>query len=398
MHAAQARTLGPYELLEPIGEGGFARVHHARKDGRSFAIKILSPSVRDAQTESRFAREVAALGALKHPNLIELCDHGVDPVHGPYLVMPLVSGMSLRDLARGGAGGIAPEAALLLIEPVLRALSVLHAASLVHRDVKPENVLVTPLGEVIVVDLGLALHEAHSRLTEAGTITGSVPYMSPEQIEGRSITAASDLWSIGVVLYELITGRRPFARERPSEELASILASSFEPLDAADRRVGPELAAFVARCLSRNAQDRFRDAASALEELSACFDWITPRELRAERTKVVTDPRGYAGHVAPKRAALLVSEAKEMLRGGDPFGALRVLDRALAYAPSDPEVLALVDRASEGRSLPPEPAREPPEDPGARSIGEVDTLPAKSLARTLRLLVSAPSKRRAPPK
>lgn len=346
--------LGPYELLEPIGEGGFARVYRVRRGGEELAAKVLSPAASAERTAlERFQREIGVLSGIRHPNLIELVDSGVDEALGPYMVTRLVTGMTLRDLARGEP--LCPEAALLLIEPVLRALGAMHAVGLVHRDLKPDNVMVTPTGDVVVVDLGLALHGAHSRLTEAGTVTGSVPYLAPEQIEGRDIAPATDLWAVGVTLYELIAGRRPFARERPGEELASILAGAYEPLASVDRRVGEELDRFVGRCLARDPSERVPDAASALAELEQCFDWVTPRQMRAERAAVVTDPHGYAERAAGARVRLLCERAREELARGRDFEALRILDRALSYRPDDEEVLALVDRASgERRSAPAE--------------------------------------------
>ncbi len=337
--------LGPYELLDPIGEGGFARVYRVRRDGEELAAKVLAAtaSAEPAAVE-RFEREIEVLRGIKHPNLIELVDHGVDDERGPYMITRLITGMTLRELAAGRP--LAPEAALLLIEPVLRALTAMHAVALVHRDIKPENVMVTPLGDVVVVDLGLALHGAHSRLTEAGSVTGSVPYMAPEQIEGGAIAPSTDVWAVGVMLYELVAGKRPFQRQRAGEELASILAATHEPLARVEPRVSSELDDFVERCLAREPEARFRDAASALEALEQCFDWITPRQMRAERAAVITDPGRYGERAAERRVALSCDQARELIARGEDFEALRILDCALSYRPDDERVLALVARAS----------------------------------------------------
>ena len=149
--------IGPYELLEPIGEGGFARVYRVRRGSDELAAKVLAPGAPSADPAAveRFDREIRVLSGIKHPNLIELVDHGVDDALGPYMITRLVTGMTLRELAAGRP--LSPEAAILLVEPVLRALGAMHAVGLVHRDLKPENVMVTPLGEVVLVDLGLAL-------------------------------------------------------------------------------------------------------------------------------------------------------------------------------------------------------------------------------------------------
>ncbi len=347
MQPQTASRLGPYELLEEIGQGGFARVHRVRRDGRDYAAKILSLDTARPEPAAiaRFEREIDVLGAIAHPNLLELVDSGVDPVHGPYLITPLIVGMTLRDLAAGRP--LPPESALLLLEPVFSAVGAMHAAGLVHRDLKPENVMVTPSGDVMVVDLGLALAETHSRLTRSGTVTGSVPYMSPEQITGEGIGPGSDVWSLAVTLYELVAGRRPFGRERPREELAAILADTFEPLGASDRRVSPSLEAFLARCLERDPAARFASAREARDALLGCVDWCGAEGLRAQRAAVITDPLGYPAPFAELQVGRLKAAARAQIQAGDSFGALRALDRALAYRPDDEEILELVVEASE---------------------------------------------------
>ncbi|HJL19793.1 MAG TPA: protein kinase [Sandaracinaceae bacterium LLY-WYZ-13_1] len=341
---AESSALGPYTLLETVGEGGFARVHRVVADGRELALKVLLPeaAARDPKAHARFEREIRALERVRHPHLIELVDHGVDPARGPWLVTPLVTGVTLRDLG----GRLCPEAALLLLEPVAAALGALHEAGLVHRDLKPENVMVTPLGEVVLVDLGLALADAHSRLTEAGAVTGSVPYMSPEQIEGEAIGPSSDVWSWAVTFYELVAGRRPFERERPGEELASILAGPLEPLAERERRVSPALGALIDRCLSRDPFARPADGAALAELLAPHLAAVPRAERKAERTAVVTDPPGYPARVAPRLVRELADRARERAAAGRPLEAIRVLDRALAYDPDADEVVALLDEVT----------------------------------------------------
>ncbi|MGE0792175.1 MAG: tetratricopeptide repeat protein [Sandaracinaceae bacterium] len=345
----KAESVGGYVLGELIGEGGFARVYRATRGGDVFALKRLTSE--DATATARFEREAKILRAIKHPNLIELVDHGVDEASGPYLVTRLVVGMTLRDLAAGRP--IPSEAAILLVEPVLRALGAMHSVGLVHRDVKPENIMVTTLGEVVLVDLGLALYDAHSRLTEAGSVTGSVPYMAPEQIEGGEVDGSADVWGLGVVLYELVAGARPFARARPGEEIAAILGARPTPLSELDRATPPELERWMERALAADRSERFADASAALDGLLECVDWCTPKQMKAERRAVVTDPHRYRERVEEHRVRALQSEAEGMIDAGDAFAALRVLDRALAYRPDDAATLALVDRAGEA----PEPGR-----------------------------------------
>ena len=229
--------MGSYQLRERVGEGGFARVYHATGPAGDVAIKVLAAvdGALEPAMIARFEREIETLAKVRHPSLVSLLDHGVDPSRGPYLVMPLLVGLTLRDLIP--KDGLGPEAALRLLTPVVQAMGALHAAGLVHRDLKPENVIVSPRGEVTLVDLGLALGIEQSRLTQTGAVAGSVPYMAPEQIDGAAPRAESDVWSLGVLLYELVVGRRPFARDRAGEEVAAILAGRFDGLAERDRRV-----------------------------------------------------------------------------------------------------------------------------------------------------------------
>ena len=147
--------LGPYQLLERIGEGGSGQVYRARGPAGPVAVKLLGPaSDMDDAARARFRREIAALGQLAHPNLVTMIDHGIDAELGPYLVLPLLGGSTLRELC--GNRALCPEAALLLIQPIVEATAALHAAGYVHRDLKPENVIASPDGSITVIDLGLA--------------------------------------------------------------------------------------------------------------------------------------------------------------------------------------------------------------------------------------------------
>jgi tetratricopeptide (TPR) repeat protein len=230
---------------------------------------------------------------------------------------------------------------------MVEALAALHAEGLVHRDVKPENVMLTPLGDVTLVDLGLALSEADTRHTAEGEVTGSVPYMSPERIEGRDVDPSADVFAVGVMLYELVAGKRPFERDRPGEEVAAILSSSFTPLAEADRRVGSDLDWLVGVCLARDPWSRPRDAAALLVKMQPLVPEARERR-KAARVSVLSDPAAYAKKVGAQVVAQARTDAEEEMARGDGFAALRILDRALAYAPDDAETLALVDRATEG--------------------------------------------------
>jgi tetratricopeptide (TPR) repeat protein len=340
--------LGSYQVRERLGEGGSGQVFRADGPAGAVAVKVLAPAADlDPAARARFGRETAALAALRHPALVRLLDHGIDDELGPYLVLPLVEGPTLRALVADAA--LPPEAAALLAAPIADATAALHRAGYVHRDLKPDNAMVDAAGQVIVIDLGLAWHGGMTRLTETGTTVGSVGYMAPEQLEGAAVDGAADVWALGVMLYEWIAGRRPFARARAGEEAAATLIGSYPAL--ADRRVDPALATLIARCLRLDPAAR-----PAAAEVAATLDgWLRAAGIddpAAERAALTADVAGWATRMAPRRAAIAAVSAQTALAAGEPFAALAACDRGLVDAPDDAALLALV-RAAEHASARP---------------------------------------------
>src|SRR5208282_1045539 len=247
MPVSPGTRLGPYEIIAPIGAGGMGEVYKAKDTrlGRTIAIKLLH----SAHT-GRFESEARAIAALNHPNICTLHDIGPD-----YLVMEYVEGSPLR-------GPMPPQEARRAALEISSALEAAHAKGIIHRDLKPANILLTPTG-VKVLDFGLAkIEEAReadktaANHTQAGAILGTAAYMSPEQAEGEPIDARSDIFSFGVVLYEMLSGRRPFTGDTPISVMAAILHKDPEPLDAP-----VDLARIAARCLQKSPASRFQTMA-----------------------------------------------------------------------------------------------------------------------------------------
>src|SRR5512139_1971255 len=261
MTLAPGTKLGPYEILEPIGAGGMGEVYraHDSRVGRDVAIKVSSEQFSD-----RFTREVHAVAALNHSNVCTLFDVGSN-----YLVMELVEGPTLADRIKQGP--IPLEESLEIARQIADALEAAHEKGIVHRDLKPGNIKIRPDGTVKVLDFGLAKVEETAAVsletsptlsvaqTAAGVLLGTAAYMSPEQARGKPVDKRADIWAFGVVLYEMLTGRQPFAGETVSDVLAAVLTR--EP----DWSALPADAAFVAgvleRCLERDPRRRLRDAA-----------------------------------------------------------------------------------------------------------------------------------------
>ncbi|MEO3839643.1 protein kinase [Streptomyces sp. B22F1] len=272
---------GRYRLLDLLGTGGMASVHLAHDTvlDRQVAVKTLHTELgREDSFRERFRREAQAVARLSHQNVVSVFDTGEDRFAGdgggpvPYIVMEYVEGRPLRsvldeDVAQFGA--MPTEKALRIVSDVLAALDASHEMGLVHRDIKPGNVMMTRREQVKVMDFGIAraVQSGVTSMTQTGMVVGTPQYLSPEQALGRGVDARSDLYSVGVMLFELLTGRLPFDADSP---LAIAYAHVQEPPPAPssiNMTVPPVVDALVARALAKNPDERFRSAEEMREEV-----------------------------------------------------------------------------------------------------------------------------------
>src|SRR5262245_3943721 len=220
--------LGPYEVLAPLGAGGMGEVYRARDTrlGREVAVKVL-PQLAAGSPEAltRFEREARAVAALSHPHILAIHDFGREG-DVVYSVTELLEGETLRE--RLEAAAVPPRKAADYTQQIARGLAAAHDRGIVHRDLKPDNVFLTRDGLVKILDFGLAVHadeepaKAQS-LTESGTVVGTPGYMAPEQIRGKAVDQRADLFALGAILYEMLTGSRAFQRSSPVETMMSVL-------------------------------------------------------------------------------------------------------------------------------------------------------------------------------
>ncbi len=306
-----------YELVERIGQGASAEVWKARdrRLDRMVAIKRLRPDVEiDLRVVARFEREARTAAGLNHPNIVAVYDTGVDD-GVPWMAMELISGPTLADAI--GPGGIPVERAIPIANGVLAALGQAHQVGLVHRDIKPANIMLGEGDQVKVVDFGITTNpEVDPRLTATGTVVGTLAYLAPEVAAGRLPSASSDLYSVGVVMFEMITGRKPF----PGSTLAeAVLAHQQEtaPRLSAFTSVPPHVDAVVSGLMAKDPAERF---ASAEEVITALEGGV---EDDGTRVIPVIDSPAPPGVGAPSRfwpAALVVVAvlvAALLVAGGD---------------------------------------------------------------------------------
>jgi serine/threonine-protein kinase len=275
--------LGSCEILAPLGAGGMGEVYRARDSvmKREVAIKVLPAELmRDPERSARLEREAHLIGQMSHPHIGVIYDlkRQGDLV---YLVLELIPGLTLREKMQEGL--LPPREALGIFRDIAKALEATHAKAIIHRDLKPENVKITPDGVVKVLDFGLAREVADyvgnsnetrtgpSQFTEAGTIVGTVSYMSPEQARGLSLDKRTDIWSFGVCLYEVLTGVLPFLGESAADVKANVLKE--EPdFTLVRSRVPADIRKLIKRCLKKDLNQRLRDVGDARLELEAALE------------------------------------------------------------------------------------------------------------------------------
>ncbi|HJV37640.1 MAG TPA: protein kinase [Geothrix sp.] len=269
--------LGPYRVLALLGKGGMGEVYRAHdpKLGREVAIKVLPAAfAEDAERLRRFEREARAASALNHPNILTIYELGTHE-GSPFLVMELLEGLTLRELMKQGpltAGRIAELGA-----QIAEGLAAAHERGIIHRDIKPENLFLTRRGVVKILDFGLAksgcLENQFTSVTTLGTGTGMVvgtaSYMSPEQATGKPVGFATDQFSLGVVLYEMVAGMRPFTGDSITETLAAIVRDKPTPLESLASGVPAGLVSIVRRCLAKDPTERYRSDGELAEALAA---------------------------------------------------------------------------------------------------------------------------------
>jgi serine/threonine-protein kinase len=365
--------LGRYEILETIGQGASSTVFKARDTliGRIVAIKTLQSGLNDPAWRERFMAEARIVGQLSHPRIVKLHDVGIDETSGaPYLVMEYVIGQTLEQHI--AAKKTEPQQAYSWGAALARALAYAHEQGIVHGDIKPANIMINQDGRVMLTDFGIARFAAH--ISQVGSLRGTPAYLSPEQIEGRPTDGRSDLFSLGIVLYQLATGQRPFKSDSVQAVCAQIMKANATPPTNVNPRLPRAFDGIVACCLAKNPDNRYANGeilSTALETV-AREPLVLPRR-KTSRNRSVTTALRYAGVAALLVLALFTPLAARFYRHNLQLPPAPVTMYATPKPPADLSpfgdeqgILAPSAEITEPEQLPP--PRQPVEPKSARTM------------------------------
>lgn len=342
--------LDKYRIIEKVGEGGMASVYRGEHLtlGREVAVKILHPHLSDkARNRQRFSREARAIENLRHDNILRIEDYSGEEARDCYIVTEFVDGPTLQRL-QAEQGALPSEVVVLIGLRLADALEYAHALGIIHRDLKPENVMMRRDGTIKLMDFGIARFLDEMHLTMTGALVGSPAYMSPEQAMERVLDSRSDLFSLGTLLFHLVSGQLPFAGSNPSVVLRAIIEGNRPGVADLVPEVSPPLADLIHALLQVDPADRPANAGQVRERLEACLREVDldPADPQWSLQAWLIDPAGYHERLDEWLSAVLLRKGKERLAARDHLGALQCFNRLLAIderrgRPNE-EVLAIV--------------------------------------------------------
>jgi len=345
--------LDKYEVLQKVGEGGMATVYRGRHTtlGRDVAIKVLHPHLSSStRNRKRFAREARAIEHLRHDNILEIFDYSGADAEDCYIVTEFVGGRTLTGFM-DEHGRLPSEIATIIGIALAEALAYAHDASVLHRDLKPDNVMIRFDGTVKLMDFGIARFLDESQVTMTGALVGSPAFMSPEQAREGDLDLRSDLFSLGTLLFYLCSGHLPFAGSNPSLILKNIIEGNRPGLLELAPSVSATLADVVERLLQTDREGRFDDARQVAEQLHQALAEVRvdPTSARFSLCAWLEDADAYANALDDHLREVLLSEGRRLLEIGESLAALRLLNRLLALDEDNAEVLTLIQGLHQDR-------------------------------------------------
>jgi len=345
------RKVEKYEIEEEIGHGGMATVYRAQDTvlDRAVALKILHPHLRSAEeARRRFQREARSVARLRHPRVLEIYDFSGEGSTEAFIAAELLTGPTLKQWRESHQEVPAEIAACFVIE-IARALEAAHEAKIVHRDVKPENVLLHEDRELKLTDFGIADMVDSQSMTATGQILGSPGHMAPEQIEGKDTDERTDLFSLGTVLYYLATGRLPFTGRNPHQVLKRIVDGEYADPLRVNPAIGGQLRGVIVKALAKEADERYQSAAELREALEAFVAEAGIEDPEATLARYLKDPEGERATIVARTVERLIDHGARASDAGDVPTALDYYNRVLVLDEGNERVLKLIERVGMDR-------------------------------------------------
>ena len=344
-------VLDKYELLERVGQGGMAVVYRGldRSLKRVVAIKVLHKHLSEYQeARDRFEREAQAVAKLRHENILEIFDYsGADAAEAfgsSYIVTEFIEGQTLKQAITARPVGF-PEVGAMIVLQICRALAHAHSVGILHRDVKPENVMIRSDGVVKLMDFGISHMLDLERLTVTGQLLGSPAYMAPEHVDGRQLDFRTDVFAAGIVLYQLTAGKLPFEGKNPHEVLRRIAECKFVDPRQINPRIGNRLGRLILRAMAAAPADRFPSVGEMVIALESYLEesGVVPDKVPAELGRYFQDPATYELALEERLIEHLTRRGQELLDRDDRAAALDAFDRVLTIDPDNAKVIGILD-------------------------------------------------------
>ncbi len=346
------QILDKYELLEKVGQGGMAVVYRGldRSLRREVAVKVLHRHLADHQeARDRFQREAHAVAKLRHANILEIFDFsgGNGASSECYIVTEFIDGQTLKEFITEHPLKY-PEIGALIATQVCRALDHAHRLGILHRDVKPENIMIRNDGVVKLTDFGIAQMVDLQRMTVTGQLLGSPAYMSPEHVEGKPLDFRTDVFSVGILLYQLVTGELPFTGRNAHEILKRIAECRYQPAQQANPLVGNELGSIIAKAMAQEPDQRYPTIGEMLSALERYLEGCGLKDHQAEVARFFAAPASYEMALRPRLLDAMTRRGRELL-AENRVAALEMFNRVLTLDPDHPEVLREIEALSRRR-------------------------------------------------
>ena len=320
-----------YEIQTEVGHGGMAVVYRGLDTvlNREVAVKVLHPHMAEREeSRARLRREALTVARLRHENILEIYDYSGENAAESYLVTEFIHGMTLREWL-DTRWRPRPALAALVVHRLCVALGHAHKIGIVHRDIKPENVMIRQDGCLKLMDFGIAQIIDHQKLTMTGQLLGSPAYMAPELINGKPIDARTDLFAVGIMLYQLATGALPFSGRNPHEVLSRIADAEYPKACTICPLVDDELEAIIAKALAREPDLRYQSAEDFARELERYLEEVGIPAAQDEATAYFVDWDRYVDQLDKRVCATLMQRAEAAARAGHSARAIRLLGRVL---------------------------------------------------------------------